>query len=101
MSAPAKSSRWGSFLQQAVAGVEARLDNILAEGENGPSQQAQTSLPATTAAKEQQQQQNGERRVFGSNAFILPWVLLEFSFPDCVTQSLTHPPHSHPPFFNQ
>ncbi|KAI1137068.1 TATA element modulatory factor 1 TATA binding-domain-containing protein [Hypoxylon sp. FL0543] len=31
MSAPPKSSRWGSFLSQAVAGVEARLDNILAE----------------------------------------------------------------------
>ena len=25
------SSRWGSFLQQAVAGVESRLDTILAE----------------------------------------------------------------------
>lgn len=37
MSAPSKSSsRWGSLLQQAVAGVEARLDTILAEGEAGP-----------------------------------------------------------------
>jgi hypothetical protein len=33
MAAPTKqSSRWGAFLQQAVAGVESRLDNILAEG---------------------------------------------------------------------
>jgi hypothetical protein len=33
MAAPTKStSRWGSLLQQAVAGVESRLDNILAEG---------------------------------------------------------------------
>lgn len=34
MAVPPKqaSSRWGSFLQQAVAGVESRLDNILAEG---------------------------------------------------------------------
>lgn len=33
MAAPTKqSSRWGSFLQQAVAGVESRLDNILADG---------------------------------------------------------------------
>jgi TATA element modulatory factor len=33
MAAPTKqSSRWGSFLQQAVAGVESRLDNILTEG---------------------------------------------------------------------
>lgn len=32
MTAPTKStSRWGSFLQQAVAGVESRLDDILAE----------------------------------------------------------------------
>ncbi|KAK4230707.1 TATA element modulatory factor [Podospora fimiseda] len=31
------STRWGSFLSQAVAGVEARLDNILAE-EDGSSQ---------------------------------------------------------------
>ncbi|MCJ1405383.1 hypothetical protein MMC11_008611 [Xylographa trunciseda] len=28
------SSRWGSFLQQAVAGVESRLDNILADGDS-------------------------------------------------------------------
>ncbi|KAI5920767.1 TATA element modulatory factor 1 TATA binding-domain-containing protein [Camillea tinctor] len=33
MSAPQKTSKWGSFLSQAVAGVEARLDNILAEEE--------------------------------------------------------------------
>ncbi|CZT04947.1 related to transcription factor TMF [Rhynchosporium agropyri] len=33
MAAPAKqTSRWGNFLSQAVAGVESRLDNILAEG---------------------------------------------------------------------
>lgn len=43
MSAPQKS-RWGSFLSSAVAGVEARLDNILAEDDpNNPSR----SLPAT------------------------------------------------------
>ncbi|GJC99806.1 M protein repeat protein [Colletotrichum higginsianum] len=54
MAAPAKSTRWGSFLQQAVAGVEARLDNILAEGENGSNlpQSAPASAPAP--AKEQQ-----------------------------------------------
>ena len=27
------NSRWGTFLQQAVAGVESRLDNILADEE--------------------------------------------------------------------
>lgn len=33
MTAPTKqTSRWGTFLQQAVAGVESRLDNILTEG---------------------------------------------------------------------
>ncbi|TQN65198.1 Protein sgm1 [Colletotrichum shisoi] len=50
MAAPAKSTRWGSFLQQAVAGVEARLDNILAEGENGST----LPQPAPASAKEQQ-----------------------------------------------
>lgn len=30
-------SRWGSLLQQAVAGVESRLDNILADGTDEPS----------------------------------------------------------------
>ena len=34
------SSRWGSFFQQAVAGVESRLDVILADGDE--------SLPAET-----------------------------------------------------
>ncbi|KAI5462977.1 TATA element modulatory factor 1 TATA binding-domain-containing protein [Mariannaea sp. PMI_226] len=37
MAAPGKptGSRWGSFLSQAVAGVESRLDNMLTEGEDG------------------------------------------------------------------
>ncbi|GKT63711.1 M protein repeat protein [Colletotrichum tofieldiae] len=56
MAAPAKSTRWGSFLQQAVAGVEARLDNILAEGENG-SNLPQSAQPATAPAKDQQTNQ--------------------------------------------
>ncbi|KAK8126302.1 M protein repeat protein [Apiospora kogelbergensis] len=64
MSAPAKSSKWGSFLSQAVANVESRLDNILSEEEtNGkPSSQspsrpasaasaASTNKPTTTTAK--------------------------------------------------
>ena len=45
MAAPNKSSsRWGSFLSQAVAGVESRLDNILTEedgGSNAPKTQQQ------------------------------------------------------------
>jgi hypothetical protein len=43
-------SRWGSLLSQAVAGVEARLDTILAEEDQPkpapsptPSQQSRTS----------------------------------------------------------
>lgn len=59
MSAPAKSSRWGSFLQSAVAGVEARLDNILAEEEQDgkPGHASQrpspiaSSKPAVSSAK--------------------------------------------------
>ncbi|KAI0012874.1 TATA element modulatory factor 1 TATA binding-domain-containing protein [Xylariaceae sp. FL0662B] len=44
MSAPQKSSRWGSFLSQAVAGVEARLDNILAEEDSNKQQQLAQQL---------------------------------------------------------
>ncbi|MCJ1288429.1 hypothetical protein MMC26_007786 [Xylographa opegraphella] len=33
-SQPRLTSRWGSFLQQAVAGVESRLDNILADDDS-------------------------------------------------------------------
>ncbi|KAI1327570.1 hypothetical protein F5Y16DRAFT_194466 [Xylariaceae sp. FL0255] len=44
MSAPQKSSRWGSFLSQAVAGVEARLDNILADDDT-PKEQEKPAAP--------------------------------------------------------
>ncbi|KAI1373587.1 TATA element modulatory factor 1 TATA binding-domain-containing protein [Hypoxylon crocopeplum] len=52
MSAPQKSSRWGSFLSQAVAGVEARLDNILAEEESAKqgAPQRPTRSPSTSSA---------------------------------------------------
>lgn len=53
MAAPTKSTRWGSFLQQAVAGVEARLDNILAEGETGPNP-PQPAQPVTAPVRDQQ-----------------------------------------------
>lgn len=33
---PKQTSRWGSLLQQAVAGVESRLDTILADGDDAP-----------------------------------------------------------------
>lgn len=50
MSAPSKQSRWGSFLSQAVAGVEARLDNILAEEDTAPKSSPTPSRPASAAS---------------------------------------------------
>lgn len=53
MSAPGKqASRWGSFLQQAVAGVESRLDTILAESDDdrGATPPAATAAAAPAAA---------------------------------------------------
>jgi len=53
MAAPTKqaaSSRWGSFLQQAVAGVESRLDNILAEGDEAGSAASANSKTNAAAA---------------------------------------------------
>jgi hypothetical protein len=51
------AARWGSFLSQAVAGVEARLDNILAENEEGaggdPAQQKE-GRPASPASPAKQ-----------------------------------------------
>ncbi|KAM3439049.1 hypothetical protein MY4824_002853 [Beauveria thailandica] len=54
MAAPNKSSsRWGSFLSQAVAGVESRLDNILSEEETSSNvpgtHQQHKSQPQTKA----------------------------------------------------
>ncbi|KAL2132572.1 hypothetical protein VTI74DRAFT_3627 [Chaetomium olivicolor] len=40
------AARWGSFLSQAVAGVEARLDNILAENDGSTEQQQKETKPA-------------------------------------------------------
>ena len=48
MAAPTKqTSRWGNFLQQAVAGVESRLDNILAEGVEDQAAAAGQKKPGT------------------------------------------------------
>ncbi|KAH8199051.1 hypothetical protein TruAng_006789 [Truncatella angustata] len=49
MSAPSKS-RWGSLLSQAVAGVEARLDTILAEEDPTSTTKQQPSRPASAAS---------------------------------------------------
>jgi hypothetical protein len=53
MSGPAKqSSRWGSFLQQAVAGVESRLDNILTDAEEGGKPARAATVLAEGSGKE-------------------------------------------------
>ncbi len=54
MTAPTKStSRWGSLISQAVAGMESRLDNILAEGseEALPPKKPATPTPAAAPGK--------------------------------------------------
>ncbi|KAI9644487.1 hypothetical protein NHQ30_006508 [Ciborinia camelliae] len=53
MTSPAKqtSSRWGSFLSQAVGGLESRLDNILAEGQEGPANKPASAAGSAVAAK--------------------------------------------------
>lgn len=45
-----KASGWGSFLQQAVAGVESRLDNILADGPDEAAKPSKPTTPATGVA---------------------------------------------------
>ncbi|KAI0109629.1 hypothetical protein GGR51DRAFT_512216 [Nemania sp. FL0031] len=50
MSASQKSSRWGSFLSQAVAGVEARLDNILAEDDGTKASTTPAAAPNPSPA---------------------------------------------------
>ena len=51
MTAPAKSSRWGSFLQQAVAGVESRLDDILADTDDSGRKEKPAPIASTTTLK--------------------------------------------------
>ncbi|KAB8289533.1 hypothetical protein EYC80_010691 [Monilinia laxa] len=53
MTSPAKqtSSRWGSFLSQAVGGLESRLDNILAEGQEGPVNRPPSTTGTAVTAK--------------------------------------------------
>jgi hypothetical protein len=76
MAAPSKqSSRWGSFLSQAVAGVEARLDNILAESEGDSAPQPKdnkTASPSTAtppaSAPTPVKQSPGMLRVASSSA---------------------------------
>ncbi|CAD6503575.1 BgTH12-03235 [Blumeria graminis f. sp. triticale] len=52
MTTPSKqASRWGSLLQQAVAGVESRLDNILAEGTDDISSPQATKNPISSPSR--------------------------------------------------
>lgn len=47
------AARWGSLLSQAVAGVEARLDNILADNEDETGQQKETKSEAPPSPAKQ------------------------------------------------
>lgn len=55
MTAPSKQgSKWGSYFQQAVAGVESRLDNLLADGieeQAAAPKRSATPAPETPAAR--------------------------------------------------
>ncbi len=56
---PKQSSRWGSLLQGAVAGIESRLDTILADSEDtakagqaaGESPKPSASVPANASGQ--------------------------------------------------
>lgn len=53
MTAPTKqTSRWGSFLQQAVAGVESRLDNILTDADDGGKPSRPPTLAPDTGSRQ-------------------------------------------------
>jgi hypothetical protein len=54
--APKPSSRWGSFLQQAVAGVESKLDTILADGDDIASKNVNVKGGSTTTAESKSEQ---------------------------------------------
>ncbi|KAI9790238.1 MAG: hypothetical protein M1816_005263 [Peltula sp. TS41687] len=62
---PSKTSRWGSLLQQAVAGVESRLDTILtdaAAADGGPAPAASSKAPAKAPPETIAAQQPSLRR---------------------------------------
>jgi hypothetical protein len=57
MASSGGKSGWGSLLSKAVAGVEARLDTILAEGDeaqkDGKSTPQTNTAPAPTSSQKQ------------------------------------------------
>lgn len=63
MSAPAQKpkqpSRWGSLLQGAVAGIESRLDTILAEDDQASARSRQAEAEAKQAAAEKAAAEKG------------------------------------------
>ncbi|EGS23225.1 uncharacterized protein CTHT_0008890 [Thermochaetoides thermophila DSM 1495] len=46
------TSRWGALLSQAVAGVEAKLDTLLADSDSSSSQQNESKPPTPSPAKQ-------------------------------------------------
>jgi len=60
------ASRWGSFLQQAVAGVEARLDTILAEGDSA-SNSPRASASDPSSVENRSRPSTGEEFFFSLN----------------------------------
>ncbi|KAK3936301.1 TATA element modulatory factor [Diplogelasinospora grovesii] len=62
------AARWGSFLSQAVAGVEARLDTILADDDNSARQgEAKPSLSPSPAAATPPKQSPAPSRTASTN----------------------------------
>lgn len=88
MTAPGMSSKWGSFFQQAVAGVEARLDNILSEGEYAPD----AAKPATSTPADDDSKPMAGMAVARSHSLELP---LTTAHPGHLAQPV-QPPTSRP-----
>lgn len=80
---PKQTSRWGSLLSGAVAGLESRLDTILAEddqasararaAEQAAKQEAAEKAAAEKAAKARLQADAGMAQTCGLAAMVLRW----------------------------
>ena len=74
---PKQASRWGSLLQGAVAGIESRLDTILAEDDQASARgraaeeaAKQAAAEKAAAEKARLQQEQGRQDVIG---ILLHW----------------------------
>ncbi|KAL1883866.1 hypothetical protein VTK73DRAFT_7654 [Phialemonium thermophilum] len=67
MAAPTKRSGWGSLLSQAVAGVEARLDTILAENDDAPRDASKPSPTPSPAPSSPHKSSPGLSRTSSTN----------------------------------